>query len=106
MTCECDCVLHTDDVPLCDIPASWDRCECVQCAGGRCRILVSPLNKFVVEVEAVRQSGSCESNDMVPTFCEDCRENYLLDLRRKAVKRAREKRKDEEVRQHERQALE
>jgi len=34
---------------------------------------------------------------MVPTLCEDCREHYLLDLRRKAVKRAREKRKAEEM---------
>ena len=97
MTCECACVLHTDAVPVCDIPASWDRCECLQCPGGRCKLLISPLNKFFLEVEAARQSGSCGSNDMVRTLCGDCREHYLLDLKRQAVKRARDKRKAEEM---------
>ena len=97
MTCECDCVLHIDPILLLQIPANRVQCECMLCQGGQCRVLISPLNKTVVEEAAVRQSGSCGSNDMVPTLCEDCKEHYLLDLRRQAVKRARDKRKTEEL---------
>ena len=67
--------------------------------------MVSPLAQMLVNMERVRQSVHFQINDLVPTLCEDCRECYLLVIRRKAARRAREKRKAEEVRQHESLAL-
>ncbi len=68
------------------------QCDCLLCGEGRCKKFVSPVLKEAVIRERGIRPQNLESWDATPCYCGECRDENLLEIKRQAVRRAREKR--------------
>ena len=102
--CGCDCcsvdgmpyLVEADDNEPMEMP--WIQCECVLCGlgdEGRCQVRISPR---VMIFRSIHDTTTHEINfqDDEKVFCGQCRQQYLLESRREAVKRSRENQKPED----------
>ena len=91
--CGCDCQDSLSEASTDDVFCV--QCECTACGHGdglgnrRCLVAVSPLAMFATALER----GITEMTQEQPCYCGDCREYCVLQTRRRAVQRARMKRK-------------
>ena len=72
-------------------PDQLRRCECRLCGNGRCAVFVHPIASLLATRLQVEDRDPVLN--MPPVMCEDCLEHFLLERKRDAVKRSREKRK-------------
>ena len=91
--CGCACGIgarYDLEVPI-ELASGLRQCECRLCGPGRCSVDVHPICFLS---QALIQKGSCVASiSPFPILCEDCGEDFLLQQRREAVRRARCKRK-------------
>ena len=98
--CECDCGDVEGD------ESNWSCCECTLCGIGQCSVRCSEVVRFWVATERghdrkglhdrMAAPGGLSDEDKVvyPKFCGDCREHQLLIIRRKAVVKSRDRRRE------------
>ena len=92
--CGCDCAFPASASTA---PSGWGLCECVLCGGGRCSVPVSPLLRFAALHDRGLQPKKLADIAASPNYCGDCRDHNLLQIRIAAVRRAREKRQNEQA---------
>ena len=97
--CSCGCDCHLDEggarkeLTPCHVDDGMVQCDCLLCGGGRCKNHVSPLLKLAVIQDRGIRPQNLQSWDATPCYCGECRHENLLEIRRQAVRRARENRK-------------
>ena len=81
-----------------DNASEWPFCACTLCGpleGGlrRCRIRCHPILSWATLTESeTLQAIAASTGELPPPLCGDCQEHYLLERKREAVVKAREKR--------------
>ena len=102
--CECDCSDWDDLAENGQDDGGWLRCSCISCGppsaqgARRCLQRLSPVKTFYQHLvvrgkQPPTDTSSCSS---MLTFCSPCDEKNLLELRKQAVVRARNRRKANE----------
>ena len=91
--CQCPCASSDSmaNLPADQIfePDQLRRCECRLCGNGRCAVFVHPIASLLAT--RLQREDRDPVLNMLPVMCEDCLEHFLLERKRDAVKRSREK---------------
>ena len=91
--CGCNCEPQAARISDDGCEDDWSRCDCIQCGGGRCNVLVHLTAKVAwIVFKLGHEPETPDEIDAAPRYCGSCIDHHHRKLEQDAVRRKRTQR--------------